>query len=349
MRLPWRRRTRLALALAGLLAAVIAGAVLGVVLGPAGEPPRVVAGALADGVRGVLTGQPVPQDPAHTIVLGIRLPRVIVGCLVGACLALAGTVMQALFQNPMADPYLVGVSGGAALGAVSAMMLGIEVEVAGFTSVPLLSFAGALGVTALVYVLSQQGGRVHTATLLLTGVAIGSLTASLTAFLMLTHSDNLQPVLAWLLGSLAGRQWLHVWAVAPQFALGLGATWALARPLNVLLLGDEAAANVGLDVHRTRRWLLAISSLLAAGAVAVSGVIGFVGLVVPHVCRLVVGPDHRILLPTAALVGALLVVLADLVARLALAPAELPIGIITSLLGCPFFLYLLHRHGARRL
>jgi iron complex transport system permease protein len=156
-------------------------------------------------------------------------------------------------------------------------------------------------------------------------------------------------VLAWLLGSLAGRRWLHVWALAPQFVLGLGATWALARPLNVLLLGDEAAANVGLDVHRTRRWLLAISSLLAAGAVAVSGVIGFVGLVVPHVCRLVVGPDHRILLPTAALAGALLVVLADLVARLVLAPAELPIGIITSLLGCPFFLYLLHRHGARRL
>ena len=319
------------------------------VLGPSDQPLPTVVRALEDGLRAVVGGPAAPDDALHTIVLQIRLPRVILGCLVGACLALAGVIMQALFQNPMADPYVVGVSGGAALGAVAAMMLGIEIDVAGYTAVPILAFVGALTVTALVYVLAQQGGRIHTATLLLTGIAIGSLTASLTALLMLSRDQNLQGVITWMLGSLSGRRWLHVYALLPQFALGMGVALVVARPLNVLLLGDEAAANVGLDVHRTRRWLLAVSSLLAAAAVAVSGVIGFVGLVVPHVCRLLVGPDHRILIPVSALAGALLMVLADIVARLALQSGELPIGIITSILGCPFFLYLLHRHGAKRL
>ena len=150
-----------------------------------------------------------------------------------------------------------------------------------------------------------------------------------------------------MLGSLSGRRWLDVYALLPQFALGLTLALMMARHLNVLLLGDEAAAHVGLDVHRAKRWLLGVASLLAAAAVAVSGIIGFVGLIVPHICRLIVGPDHRILIPVAAATGALLLTLADIPARMALAPTELPIGIITSILGVPFFLYLLHRHGAR--
>lgn len=342
-----RRRLWYALILAGMLGATVAAAGLGVLVGPAGESPGAVLGALMAGARAVLTGEPPPADALHTIVLQIRLPRVLLGCLVGACLALAGTVMQALFQNPMADPYIVGVSGGAALGAVAAMILGVSVQAAGFTAVPLMAFAGALSVTTLVYLLAQRGGRVHTATLLLTGIAVGSLAASLTAFLMLSRDDLAPAVIFWMLGSLSARGWLDVYALLPQFALGLTLALVMARSLNVLLLGDEAAANVGLDVQRAKRALLALASLLAAAAVAVSGIIGFVGLIVPHICRLIVGPDHRILVPVAAAAGALLMTLADIPARMVLAPTELPIGIITSILGCPFFLYLLHRHGAR--
>lgn len=342
-------RRRRALALGGLVIALALASAASVLVGPSGQSPRAAVGALGDGARLLLWGEEFERDGLHTIVLDIRLPRVLLACLVGACLALAGTVMQALFQNPMADPYIVGVSGGAALGAVAAMMLGISIEAAGFGAVTLLAFVGALGTTLLVYVLSQRGGKVHTATLLLTGVAIGSLVASLTAFLMLSR-DELQPaVIFWMLGSLSGRRWLHVYAVAPQLALGLCVSLVMARPLNVLLLGDDAATHMGLDVHRAKRWLLALASFLAAAAVAVSGIIGFVGLIVPHICRLIVGPDHRALLPLSALAGALLLVLADIVARMALAPTELPIGIVTSILGCPFFLWLLYRHGARKL
>lgn len=344
-----RRRTRLAALLAVLMAGLLGGAVLGVVVGPAGESAGAALDAVTTGLRALLSGQALPADSLTTIVWNIRLPRVILGCLVGASLAVAGAVMQALFQNPMADPYIVGVSSGAALGAVAAMMLGITLNVAGYGATPVLSFLGAIGVTALVYALSQRGGRVQTATLLLTGIAVGSLAGSLTSFLMLSN-DSLSPVvLSWMLGSLAGRDWTHVAALAPQAVIGCAAAGLMARPLNVLLLGDEAALNVGLDVHRTKRWLLALASLLAAGAVSVSGVIGFVGLVIPHVCRLLVGPDHRVLVPVSAVAGALLLVLADVAARMVLAPVELPIGIITSTLGCPFFLYLLHRHGHRRL
>jgi len=332
-----------------LLALLIVCGVVAVMVGPSGQPLPAVMQALADGVRASLGGQPAPSTPLHTIVLEIRLPRVFLGCLVGACLALSGSVMQALFQNPMADPYIVGVSGGASLGAVAAMMLGLDVAVAGFTAIPLMAFAGALATTVLVYILAQRGGRIQTATLLLTGIAIGSMVSAVTALLMLSRDELQSAAIFWILGSLSGRGWQHVYALIPQFILALGMAMFMARPLNVLLMGDEAAGSVGLDVQRTKRWLLALSSLLAAAAVAVSGVIGFVGLIVPHVCRLIVGPDHRVLLPVSALAGALLMVLADIPARLALAPAELPIGIITSLLGCPFFLYLLHRQGTRGL
>lgn len=344
-----RRRVFYCFVALAITLGVVAGGIIAVVVGPSGQPLPVVLDALRDGLRSVISGQPYPADPAHTIVLDIRLPRVLLACLVGASLALAGAVMQALFQNPMADPYIVGVSGGAALGAVAAMMLNVQLQLAGFTAVPILAFLGALATTILVYILAQRGGRIHTATLLLTGIAIGSLVSAVTSFLMLSR-DELQPgVIFWLMGSLSGKSWLHVYALLPQLILGLVVAVVLARPLNVLVLGDEAALNLGLDVQRTKRWLLALSALLAASAVAVSGIIGFVGLIVPHVCRIIVGPDHRVLLPISALAGAFLLVLADIPARMALAPTELPIGIITSLLGCPFFLYLLHRFGTRRL
>jgi iron complex transport system permease protein len=343
-----RRLWFLVLGIALLVALKLAG-IASILVGPSGQSPGAAFKALIDGMLGWFTGSPVPTDSLHTIVMDIRLPRVLLGALVGACLGLAGAIMQALFQNPMADPYIIGVSGGAGLGAVVAMSFGVSLELAGLSAVPLLAFGGALGVTLLVYALSQRGGRVQTATLLLTGVAIGSLVSSVTAFVMLSRDELAPGVLSWLLGSLSGRGWVHVWSLLPQFLVAGAGAMIMARPLNVLLLGDEAAGHLGLEVQRSKRWLLALASLLAAGAVAVSGVIGFVGLLVPHISRLVVGPDHRVLLPVSALSGALLVLLADIVARTALAPTELPIGIVTSLLGCPFFLYLLYAHGHREL
>jgi len=268
---------------------------------------------------------------------------------VGICLALSGAIMQALFQNSLADPYLVGVSAGAGLGAVVAIMFAASLTFLGLAGMPLLAFLGALAVVFLVYVLARRGGRVQTGTLLLTGIAVGSLVSAVTSFLMMVMQQDLRQVLFWLLGGLSGRGWQQVWIILPQAALGLGLAMMMSRPLNLLLLGDEAAASLGMNIQSSKRLLLALASLLAAGAVAVSGIIAFVGLVVPHVTRLLVGPDHRRLLPVCALSGALLMILSDIAARVILAPTELPIGIITSALGCPFFLYLLHRQGRRGL
>jgi iron complex transport system permease protein len=332
-----------------LVVTLLAAGCLSLVVGAADHSPGQVLTALGDGARALVGGPPVPQDGLHAIVLDLRLPRLLLAALVGLCLALSGAVMQALFQNPMADPYIVGVSSGAGLGAVVAMMVAPPLTLIGLTAVPGLAFVGALGVVLLVYLLSQRGGRVQTGTLLLTGIAVGSLVSAATSFLLLVMDQDLRGVLFWLLGGLSGRSWPHVAMVLPQAVLGLGACLLAVRPLNLLLLGEDTAASLGLDVARTKRWLLALASLLAAGAVAVGGLIAFVGLVIPHLTRLLVGPDHRHLLPVAALGGALLMVLSDVVARTLLAPTELPLGIITSALGCPFFLYLLRRQGGRGL
>ncbi|MEN6400883.1 MAG: iron ABC transporter permease [Armatimonadia bacterium] len=341
-------RRRMAITVPLLLLALLASMFLALIVGAAEHSPRDVMRALGDGVRYVVAGVPYEADGLHTVVLSLRLPRVLLAALVGVCLALSGAIMQALFQNPMADPYLLGVSSGAALGAIIAMAVG-AVGAAAVLSVPLLAFVGALAVVFLVYVLARRGGRVQTGTLLLTGIAVGSLVSALTSFMMLLMQRDLRGVLFWLLGGLSGRGWSQVWIILPQATVGLVAAMVLARPLNMLLLGDEAAASLGLNTQAGKRLLLALASLLAAGAVAVSGIIAFVGLVVPHVTRMLVGPDHRRLLPLAAVMGALLMVLSDIAARMLLAPTELPIGIITSALGCPFFLYLLHRQGRRGL
>ena len=332
-----------------LVIALLAAAGLSLVVGAAEQSPHDVLRALGDGARHLVNGTPYPQDGLHTIVLSLRLPRVILAALVGICLALSGAIMQALFQNSLADPYLVGVSAGAGLGAVVAIMFAASLTFLGLAGMPLLAFLGALAVVFLVYVLARRGGRVQTGTLLLTGIAVGSLVSAVTSFLMMVMQQDLRQVLFWLLGGLSGRGWQQVWIILPQAALGLGLAMMMSRPLNLLLLGDEAAASLGMNIQSSKRLLLALASLLAAGAVAVSGIIAFVGLVVPHVTRLLVGPDHRRLLPVCALSGALLMILSDIAARVILAPTELPIGIITSALGCPFFLYLLHRQGRRGL
>ncbi len=276
-----------------------------------------------------------------TIVRDIRLPRLLLGMLVGACLAVAGVVMQAFFQNPMAAPSIIGVSAGGALGATAAIMLGFNFWLWRLSSVTVSAFVGALAVTALVYLLSRRGGRTPVGVLLLTGIAVGAMASAASSFILIAYGQGqMDRVVYWLMGSLNNADWAKVEMIWPFALLGCALVYLYGRDLNVLLLGDEQAHYLGLNVEQVKLVLLTLSSLLAAAAVAVSGVIGFIGLIIPHITRLVVGPDHRWLLPTAGLTGAVLLTLADLGARLG---GEIPIGIITSMLGGPFFLYLLHK------
>lgn len=303
-------------------------------------------------IRALVAGPPSPTgEPwgAQEVVWNIRMPRLLLTLLVGAGLAAAGVLMQALFQNPMADPYLVGVSAGAALGATTSFVIWSGTTFLGLSSRSLFAFAGAVGATVLVYALSRRGGRIHIATLLLTGLAISAAASAVCSLLLLVaKAQDVSLVVFWLMGSVADRGWLAVWIVAVPVATGLAVSYLLSRELNVLLMGEETAHHLGVDVERAKLVLLALSSMLAASCVAITGMIGFVGLIIPHLTRLITGPDHRALLPAAVLGGGLLLAAADIVARTVAAPVEIPIGIITSLIGCPFFLFLLHRAKAVR-
>ncbi|SDQ02469.1 FecCD family ABC transporter permease [Ectopseudomonas guguanensis] len=320
---------------------------LSLALGPVSLP-------LGDTLRAALRllGLPFEADAsvqqAELILSQIRMPRTLLGLAVGMVLALCGVAMQGLFRNPLADPGLVGVSSGAALGAAVAIVGG-----AAFGGLPeafapyLLSacaFVGGLLVTALVYRLGRRDGQTNVATMLLAGIALTALAgAAIGLFTYLADDATLRTLTFWNLGSLNGASYARLWPLL--LATLAVALWLprRARALNALLLGESEARHLGFDVERLKRELVFCTALGVGAAVAAAGLIGFIGLVVPHLMRLLVGPDHRLLLPASALAGASLLLLADLVARLALAPAELPIGIVTALIGAPFFLYLLVR------
>ncbi len=289
-----------------------------------------------------LRGAPV-ESPVDGIVWDIRLPRVLLAVLVGALLAVSGAVMQAFFRNVMAGPYLVGVSSGAALGAVLAMILGWGIHLGTFSTVPLSAFGVAIAVVGLVYALNRRRGRVHTEGLLLTGIAISAAISALVAVIVLMSRDAVQKVLFWLLGSLAAARWDHLEIVLPYAVIGLAVVWWRARDLDLFMWGDVTGAALGVQVDRSRTILLAAASLMTAAAVAVSGIIGFVGLMVPHMARFLMGSTHRRLLPLAAMLGGVLLLLADLLARTLWAPTELPLGAITALVGAPFLVYLCTR------
>lgn len=296
-----------------------------------------------------LSGEQVPGQ-AELIIGQIRLPRTLLGLSVGAVLALCGVAMQGLFRNPLADPGLVGVSSGAALGAalviVGSASLGWGLGPLWLQPylLSLAAFAGGLGVTAVVYRLGRRDGQTSVAAMLLAGVALSALAGALIGlFTYLADDATLRSLTFWNMGSLNGASYTRLW---PLLLVGLGvAIWLPRRAtaLNALLLGESEARHLGFEVERLKRELVLCTALGVGAAVAAAGLIGFIGLVVPHLLRLLVGPDHRILLPASAMAGAALLLLADLLARLLLAPAELPIGIITALLGAPFFLYLLVR------
>lgn len=277
------------------------------------------------------------------IIFRIRLPHTILILLTGSALAGSGAAYQGLFRNPLADPYLIGVASGAGLGAVMAMAFHWPNDLLGMYTIPAAAFAGALATVALVYILARSAGVLPTNTLILAGVAVGSFATALTSFLMLQSQGELRRALAWLLGGATMSGWEPVLAVLPYIFLGLGLLITSGHALNVLQFGDEQAQQLGLPVERTRTLLIVAASLTTAAAVSFSGVIGFVGLIVPHLVRLIWGPDYRHLIPLSILGGATVLLLADLLARLVMAPQELPVGVITALAGAPFFLWILRR------
>ncbi|MDQ2052286.1 vitamin B12 ABC transporter permease BtuC [Natronolimnohabitans sp. A-GB9] len=289
------------------------------------------------------------QETHQIIVQDIRLPRIALAATVGFSLAAAGTVMQGFFRNPLADPSIIGVSSGAAAGAVAAIAFPALVP---FASLHLSAFVGALLTAFLVYAIATEGGRTPVATLLLAGVAVQAFLGAMISFMLVHSGDDLREAVIWTMGHLANSNWGDIRFALPVIVVGVGILFAYARDLNVLLLGEEDAHHLGVDVERTKLLLLAVASLVTAAGVAVAGVIGFVGLVVPHMMRLVVGPDHRILLPTSALAGASFLVVTDTIARAGRLPLPfgpeldtpvVPVGIITAAVGAPFFLYLLSR------
>ncbi len=279
----------------------------------------------------------------ETIVFQMRLARVILAALVGAGLAASGVVLQGLFVNPMADPYILGISQGAALGATAAMLSGVGLQALGIYAVPLIAFGAGLATSIMVYNLAKVGSRVQMSTLLLAGIAVGFFLSAITSYMMITNGQNVHMILFWMIGGFAGRGWDHIKVLLPYFLVGYTLMHLYARKLNVILLGEEPAQHLGIDVERMKKVLLVAATLTTASAVSVSGVIAFVGLIVPHAVRLMVGPDHRILLPTSALAGAIFLIMADALARTAAAPEEIPVGIITALCGGPFFIYLLRK------
>ncbi|MDB5507870.1 MAG: iron transporter [Hyphomicrobiales bacterium] len=287
------------------------------------------------------------------IVMQIRLPRLVLGLLVGAALAVSGALMQGLFRNPLADPGLVGVSSGAGLAAAATIVLGHRllgdtITKLPFAALPAGAFLGGLATTIVLYVIATRRGRTSIATMLLGGVAIGALAGSLTGLLAYASDDTqLRDLTFWSLGALTGATWSKIAVIAPILLPILIAVPMLARGLNGLMMGEAEAYHLGISVQRIKRATILLVALATGASVAAAGVIGFVGIVVPHMLRLVVGSDHRVLLPLCGLAGAALLCGADIVARTVVAPAELPIGIVTAAIGAPFFLWLLLRQTGR--
>lgn len=287
----------------------------------------------------ILSGQ-INPDPQAFIIWEVRFPRVLLGVMVGASLAVAGVILQSLFKNPMAEPYIIGPSFGGALGATLVILYGKSVSESLFT-VPMAAFVGSLLTTFWVYRIARIGGITPVSTLLLSGIAVGSFISAIISLLMALSGKDLNTAIFWLMGGLSARNWFHVLMITPFFVIGLIIASIFSRELNVMLLGEGRAHQLGLEVETTKRILVVTSSFLTAAAISVSGLVGFIGLVVPHTVRLFIGPNHRTLIPASAITGAILMVFADTIARVVISPSELPVGIITALFGTPFFIYLL--------
>jgi len=279
----------------------------------------------------------------ETIILDVRLPRILLAGLVGAALAVAGATYQGLFRNPLADPYLLGVAAGAGLGATIAFLIPFTVSWIAFGALPLFAFIGGMVAVAVVYSIARVGKALPVTTLILAGVALSAFLSSITAYLMTISGKDLLGILYWLMGGLYLTKWSEVWIVLPCVLVGVVVIWIHARPLNVMQLDEEQAQQLGINVEKVKLVLLGTATLVTAAAVCFTGLIGFVGILVPHAVRLIWGPDHRFLIPLSALVGAIFLILADTLAHTVLPPTEIPVGVITAFCGAPFFLYLLRK------
>ena len=329
---------RLAIGLSALLALVLAVGLVSLSLGPVDIPVGHVAWIVLSAI-----GIDVPEfgRTEQLVIEQIRLPRIIVGAAVGMALGIAGATMQGLFRNPMADPGIIGVSAGGALGAVVAIATGLTGLF--FLALPVFAFVGAMAAAFLVYGIAVVGGHFSMATLLLAGVAVNAFLGAVVSAIILFLPDNeaLREILFWLAGGLDSRSWEHVRIAGPLIVGSAVILLLMARDLNLLMLGDDEARSMGVRVGATRIVLLAAAALATGAAVAVSGTIAFVGLVIPHTLRLLLGPDNRVLIPMSALGGAVFVILADTVARLIIEPAEFRVGVLTAFVGAPFFILLL--------
>lgn len=334
--LPRLRPAAPALALCVLLACLA----LGTIVGPAGIGPGETLRVVLNHVTGA--GFDVSRQ-ADAIVWEIRLPRVLLAGVVGGTLAFSGAAYQGVFRNPLADPYLLGVAAGAGLAGSLAIVLNLPLSYAGFSLLPAVSFAGAMLAVLLAYGIARSSGQTPNTTLILAGVTISSVAVAAISYILIVDTQNSSTVLAWLLGSFNGSGWRDLSYVLPYALPAAAVIFLHGRMLNVLQLDEQEAAYVGLDVQRTKAIVILAASLATAAAVSVVGIIGFVGIVAPHIVRLLIGPDYRRLLPVVVLVGASFLVLADVGARSLVSPGELPVGIVTSFVGAPFFLLLLRR------
>jgi iron complex transport system permease protein len=324
-----KRNTTLLVLAAALLATIITS----VAVGPVWIAPQKIAAMLANLV---VPGNHTWSEAEAIIIFQIRLPRTFMALLVGSGLAVAGVAMQALFKNPLADPYVLGASSGAGFGAALIISLGVVSAI----FVPLAAFAGAIIASFTVYALSMIGPRSSVSLLLLSGIALSTFFSALISYLMFVAGSNLQELVFWLMGGFWASTWQYVEITFPVILVGAVILYAYARDLNLMLSGEESAQHLGVAVENLKRVLLVTVSFVVGVAVAFCGIIGFVGLIVPHVVRTFTGPDHKTLIPASALFGGILLIWADIIARTAIPGTEVPVGIITALLGAPFFMYL---------
>lgn len=321
---------RMAITLAVLAALLLAVALVALT---SGSVPLTPAEVFAGLIRSV-----PENDTARTIVVMIRLPRILMAIVVGAALSVAGVIFQALLRNPLAEPYILGISSGGTVGAIIAITLSL-----GALGVPALSFAGSAAVMGIVYMLAQRRGQLDTYTLLLAGVMIGAFFNAAILLIIAAFHQELRTAFLWLMGNLSGSGFTSFGVVSLPVALIIGLLWWRSRAFNLIATGDETALQLGVEVRLAKRTAYLLASLLTGAAVSVSGVVGFVGLIIPHICRILFGPDHRLLIPASALLGAAFLLATDTLARTVIAPSEIPVGAVTAAIGAPLFVYLLRR------
>lgn len=330
---------------AGLALAVVAASAVGSADISFADSARILASRVP-GLKAFIAMEEI--KPTHlAILLKIRLPRIFLSALVGAALSVAGVSYQGIFKNPMADPFVLGISSGAALGATLVIVTKVNLSLFGLSSISIGAFAGALLAAYTVYNVGRIGNRTPVVTLLLAGIAINYFLSSMISLVMSLNRDQMESIVFWTMGSVSTATWLQIMVAMVPILAGAVYLLTCARDLNALAMGEESAKGIGVDTEKAKKQILVVASVVTAAAVSVSGIIGFVGLVIPHIVRIISGPDHRTLLPFSILSGAIFLVVSDTLARTLVMPAELPIGIITSIFGAPYFLYLLYRNKMR--